>query len=284
MPDPSSTRTVDRYYDFIYFWAQWTSRFQAFRASGAHPIHRGLTDPDTGAFHADVVHDLIARELSGRAAPPVGLDAGCGYGGTQIAMRQRTGGTWHGVTINRRQAELARRSFAGLGLSGALTVEHASYDDPLPRRFDVVIAIESLVHSANPARTIANLGAALVSGGLFIIVDDMPVEPFPPEHASDLDGFKRGWKCPVAPSAKQWAALLSDAGCALVSSRDLTPYTAKRPPGELELALADTARRRFWRDRIGLQLVSDAQEGGLLLERLLANGALHYRMLVARKG
>jgi SAM-dependent methyltransferase len=279
----STIRTVSRYYDYIYLWAQWTSRFRAFSSAGPHPIHRALTDPDTGAFHADVVHDLIARELAGRAAPPTGLDAGCGYGGTLIAMHQRCGGTWHGVTINQRQAEIGRRNIGNLGLSAALTVDHASYDDPLPARFDVIVAIESLVHSADPARTIANLAGALLPGGLFVMIDDMPVEPFPPEQAGDLDGFKRGWKCPVAPSAAEWTALLAGAGCAVVSSRDLTPYTAKRPPGELELFLVDTKRRRRWRDRIGLKLVSDGQEGGLLLERLLLNGALHYRMLVARK-
>ena len=35
--------------------------------------------------------------------------------------------------------------------------------------------------------------------------------------------------------------------------------------------------------RIGLKLVSDAQAGGLLLERLAREGAVQYAIIVARK-
>jgi SAM-dependent methyltransferase len=283
MDRPKATRTVERYYDLIHFWTQATNRFRAFREAAAHPIHRGLADPGSGAFGTDVVHDLIARELAGRA-PSAALDAGCGYGGTMIAMHGRVGGAWHGVTVNKRQVEVARRSFAGLGLDGALTVARASYDDRLPARYDLIVAIESLVHSADPARTIANLAGALMPGGLFVIVDDMPVEPFPSAFAADLEGFKTGWKCPVLPSETGWTGHLARSGCETTASHDLTPLTRPRSEAEIAAGLAEVARRGRWRDRIGLKLVSDAQRGGLHLERLLAARAVEYRMLVARKG
>jgi hypothetical protein len=56
-----------------------------------------------------------------------------------------------------------------------------------------------------------------------------------------------------------------------------------RSEAEVSAELAAVARRRRWRDRIGLRLVSDAQVGGLLLERLTREGASRYTMIVARK-
>jgi len=282
MTDRSSARTVERYYDFIYFWSQATTRWSAFRNPGSHTIHRGLADPDTGEYGTHTIHDLMARELR-PLGPITALDAGCGYGGSLIALHERLGGTWHGVTITRKQVEVARRNITALGLGGSLAVELASYDDPQPQRFDVVYGIESLIHSPDPARSIANLARALRPGGLFMIVDDMPAEPFPEAYAADLEGFKRGWKCPVAPSAEGWTAHLAAAGCTLVSARDLTPLTRPRPEPEIVTALAEVARKRWWRAAIGLSLVSDAQAGGLHLERLLAANAIRYTMLIARK-
>jgi SAM-dependent methyltransferase len=278
----TAVRTVERYYDFIYFWSQVTNRFRSFREAAAHTIHRGLVNPETGEWSTHHVHDLIARELAGRPAPRA-LDAGCGYGGTMIAMHERIGGVWRGVTVNRKQVEVAKRSIAGLGLAGAISVERASYDDPLPAAHDLVVAIESMVHSPDPSRTIANLSRALAPGGLFIIVDDMPVEPFPDAFRADLQGFKDGWKCPVLPSDAGWTALLAANGCQLIAAHDLTPLTRPRPEPEIVDALAEVTRKRRWRDRIGLKLVSDAQSGGLHLERLNAAAAVRYMMLVARK-
>jgi SAM-dependent methyltransferase len=283
MTDRAGTRTIDRYYDFMYLWAQLSSRFGAFRKAGSHPIHRVLADPLTGAVNPDVVHDLIAREIEG-VPSPTGLDAGCGYGGSMIALHQRVGGSWHGVTVNQRQVAIAQRNFRALGLDASLTVERRSYDEPLPQRFDVVVCIESLIHSRDPARTIASLAAALKPGGTFVTVDDMPDEPFPDAHLDDLAGFKRGWKCPVAPDASGWIALLEGAGCRLMSNHDLTPLTQPRSAVFLDEALVKVRRARRWRDRIGLSLMSDAIEGGYHLERLLAARAVRYRLMVARKG
>jgi hypothetical protein len=46
--------------------------------------------------------------------------------------------------------------------------------------------------------------------------------------------------------------------------------------------IAELSRRR-WRDLAGLGMVTDAQKGGLILERLTVAGASRYIMLVARK-
>ena len=107
---------VERYYDFIYHWAQITNRFKAFSTAGAYAIHRGLVDPETGEFSTDTVHRLIERRV-GVGSDVRALDAGCGYGGTCIELQKRIGGSWHGITISQRQVTVATRNIRALGLS-----------------------------------------------------------------------------------------------------------------------------------------------------------------------
>lgn len=274
---------VERYYDFIYHWAQITNRFRAFASPGAYAIHRGMIDPVTGEFSTDTVHRLIADHLP--AEPDFrGLDAGCGYAGTMIDLRKRVGGNWHGITVSKRQVLVARRNIAALGLAGHVHVTQASFDQPLGLAlYDVVIGVESLIHSRDPDRTILHLAAALKPGGKLIIVDDMPVPDVPAALSSDLAAFKETWGCPVAPGVDGWREHLMRAGLHIEEIRDLTGMTRPRGEQETREALAHLTRKRIWRDKIGLKLVSDAQQGGLHLERLLREGAIRYVMIVAVK-
>ena len=283
---PRSTREVRRYYYFIYLWTQLTNRFRAFEGVGAHAIHRALIDTETGEFTTATVNRLIQRQ-SANLGPIVALDAGCGYGGACLDLAKAMDGHWHGITIAEPQVKIAQRNADAMGLGQRVTFALASFDEPVPRpprgAYNLVFGVESLIHSADPARTIANLVAALAPGGLFIIVDDMPAEPPLPAYADDLAGFKRMWRCPVMPTAAAWSAHLVAAGCRLEASEDLTDRMGPRGDAEILAAMADLERRRRWRDRLGLAMVSDAQGGGLLLERLINARAVRYQMLVARK-
>jgi SAM-dependent methyltransferase len=276
------TRDVSRYYDFLYLWSQLTSRFRAFETVGPHMIHRQLSDPDTGEYSGHVVHRLIGRAVAD-IGPIDAFDAGCGYGGTCLDLHRTLGGRWLGITINKRQYRLAQRNAEAMGVADAVTFAYASYDAPLPCRFNLVLGIESLIHSPAPAATVANLAASLQPGGTFVIVDDMLAEPVAPRHAADIAGFKRMWRCPAMPTGKEWTRHLEAAGCAVEAVSDLTARMSPRPETEVAAELAAVAHRRRWRDRLGLRLVSDAQAGGLLLERLTGAGASRYTMIVARK-
>jgi len=278
----SRTRDVERYYDSLYLWSQITNRFRAFSSVEEYMIHRPLRDAETGEYSDRVVHRLIQRAVAD-AGPIEALDAGCGYGGTCLDLHGALGGRWLGVTINRRQYQIARRNAEAMGVGDRVSFAHTSYDSPLPCRFNLVFGIESLIHSATPAATIANLAGSLLQGGRFIVVDDMPVEPIPPQYTDALAGFKRMWHCPVMPAAGQWAQHLEAAGCAVEDIRDLSGLMSPRSEAEVVAELAVIARRRRWRDLVGLRMVADAQIGGLLLERLTREGASQYAMIVARK-
>ncbi len=276
------TVDVERYYDYIHHWAQITNRFRAFSTAGAYPIHRGLIDAETGDFSTDTIHRLIARRV-GVGADVRALDAGCGYGGTCIELHKLLGGSWHGITISERQVRVAMRNIAALGLADGIRITRASFDAALPQAYNLVYGIESLIHAPSPVETITNLAGALVPGGRFIIVDDMPRPGLPAHLATDLRQFKAQWRCPVMPSVVQWTCHLANAGCKIEEVVDLTQAMRPRSEPETVAALADVQKNRRWRDLVGLKLVSDAQAGGLLLERLAREGAVQYAMIVARK-
>jgi SAM-dependent methyltransferase len=276
------TRDVSRYYDFLYLWSQITNRFRAFAAVEPYLIHRALSDAETGEYSDRVLHRLIERAVAD-IRPIEALDAGCGYGGTCLDLHRTLGGRWLGITINERQYRIAQRNAEAMGVADSVSFAYASYDSPLPCRFNLVFGIESLIHSPAPEATVANLAASMLPGGTFIIVDDMLAQPIDPRHEADIAGFKRMWRCPVMPTDKQWAQHLEAAGCAVEDVKDLSPRMSPRPEAEVVAELVAVGRRRRWRDRLGLRLVSDAQVGGLLLERLSREGASRYTMMVARK-
>ncbi len=274
-------RRVARYYR----WLDGLSWFHERRGEAGHgalPVHRALADPDGGAPSPFVIHRLMLEGLDLPAAPRV-LDAGCGYGATMLDLAPKLGGEWTGLTLSPVQAARGMAEIAGRGLAGRVRIAVRSYDAPVEGRFDLAYGIESLIHSADPARTIANLAASLAPGGHLVIVDDMPEERLPPEAAARLDRFRRFWRCPVAPTRAGWIAACRAAGLEPVAERDLNPLLQVRGMDELAPRLATLERRARLPRLLGLGLRREAEIGGLLLETLQTEGFVRYRILAARK-
>ncbi len=279
--DDRQRRRVARYY-------RWLDRLTFLRelrgqsGSQAQPVHRQLRDPAGGPPSAMLVHRLMIEGLNLPASPRV-LDAGCGYGATALDLIPVIGGTWLGVTLSTVQAQRGQAEAERRGLGAQLSFALQSYDDPLPGGFDLAIGIESLIHSADPARTIANLAGALRPGGRLVMVDDMPEPDLPPATQAQLALFKAMWRCPVAPTRNGWVAAMQAAGLELEREADLTPLTLPRSAEALAAPLARQRRRAWWLGWLGLGVREEADIGGMTLEHLLRERAVRYRLLVARK-
>jgi hypothetical protein len=128
-----------------------------------------------------------------------------------------------------------------------------------------------------------NLAAALDGGGRLIVVDDMPAEEIGRDDAAVLAAFKAAWRCPVAPSAAEWIALARGAGLRLVAEQDFSELLKPRREADLDAAFADLSSQRPDKVKNGFARLSDAEIGGLHLERLLGRGTIRYRMLVFDK-
>lgn len=274
---------VSRYYDTLHFWTQFNKGFRRFSGTEIQAIHRWLDDPVTGEFSPATIHKLILSCDLPADGNVEALDAGCGYGGTMFALHASLGGCWRGVTVSRRQYAVGRRLARERGLADAVAFAHQSFDAPQPGTYNFIIAIESLIHSTNPACTIGNLTRALRPGGIIVIVDDMPADEVPEAIVQDLAAFKTLWRCPVMASARQFASLLDAAGCDVTETRDLSALMRPRSEPEISQALEEVLGRHRWRNWFGLRHVGEAEIGGLLLERLGRERAVRYTMMVARK-
>jgi SAM-dependent methyltransferase len=244
-------------------------------------IHRALADPAAaGRPTTTRLHDVLIEALGPLSNPRV-LDAGCGFGGTMIDLRHKVGGTFDGLTLSETQAATGRRAAARLGLRGTVRFHVQSYDSPPAGPFDLVIAIESLAHSANPAVSVAALTRVVTPGGRLVIVDDMPEDG--DDAARDLATFKSGWQCPALWGALQYRQALVELGLQLTSDIDLTPSCRPRSLARIrQLERLNRAAHRLvpnaaWRR------VLDSYHGGLALERLCRRGCVRYRLLVARR-
>jgi SAM-dependent methyltransferase len=278
-----ATGDVALYYDELHRWTARDEGFQVFSGFENDTIHRFLIDPDTGAFSPDTLYKYIDPHIAA-LGPPRGLDAGCGYGGTAFRCRKVHGGRWTGVTVSEQQWRCANAIAMARGIADAIDFYLMSYDAPLPGRYNVIVCIESLIHSADPAATIGNLAAALDPGGRLIFADDMPIEAFPERDKRLLADFKRAWRCPVAPAAAAWIATAEAAGLRLIARQDLSHLQKPRPETDLDAALADLSSQREAKLKLGFGRLSDAEIGGLHLERLLGRGTMRYVTLVLEKG
>jgi len=281
-PAARQARRVARYYR----WLDGLSFFRERRAEGeaAHPIHRALTDPAGGPPSPLVLHRLMLEGLDLPPNPRV-LDAGCGYGATMLDLAPRLGGDWTGLTLSEAQRLRGGAAIEAAGLADRVRIRVQSYDMPPPGPFDLIIGIESLIHSAAPAATIALLASALAPGGHLVMVDDMPEEDLPPEPARRFALFRRYWRCPVAPPSGGWVRAMEAAGLTLVRERDLSPLLQVRSVAQAAPRLGELQR---WSARlrrmVGLDVRAEAEIGGIMLETLQTEGFVRYRLLVARRG
>jgi hypothetical protein len=146
-----------------------------------------------------------------------------------------------------------------------------------------MVAIESLIHSPDPAVTLTNLASSLDAGGRLIIVDDMPVHWVADVDAKFLAEFKQAWRCPQTPSAEAWKDLAQSRGLRIVAEQDLSHLLKPRSEADLDAALDDLSSQRAEKIEQGFARLSDAEIGGLHLERLLGRGTIRYKMLVFEK-
>lgn len=198
-----------------------------------------------------------------------------------IHFAARLGGRYVGLTLSDTQAAIAREAAARLGLADRIDVRVHTYDDPPRGPFDLIVAIESLAHSADPARSTGALIDVLAPGGTLVVVDDMP-EPGA-EDSRDLATFQAGWHCPVLWRANDYRTRFAAAGLT-VGERDLTADYTPRTSGRL--AVLTWLNR--WSHRLvpsaSWRAVMDSHEGGLALERLYREGRMRYRLMAGSRG
>jgi SAM-dependent methyltransferase len=268
------------YYDRLGRWNRVAHAIGHGGGSSSFTVHRALADPRAdGRATFTRLHDILVEELPSLRAPRL-LDAGCGLGGTMFAAVEAWGATCTGLTLSASQARTANAEAARRQLSTQVRAIEGTYDLPPRGPFDVIVAIESLAHSPDPAVSVAALAAVLAPGGTLVVVDDMPVPGA--EASDDLGVFKAGWQCPVLWSEAAYREAFTRASLEHVRRRDLSADCRPRSTTGITalLALNHLARRV---SPGPLRQVLASHRGGLALERLSRAGLVRYTLLIARR-
>jgi cyclopropane-fatty-acyl-phospholipid synthase len=125
------------------------------------------SSPDVGLDAAQAAkYELISRKLDLQPGMRL-LDVGCGWGGMVIHAAREHGVRAVGVTVSRRQAELAEKRVAEAGLAGSVEIRLQDYRDITDGRYDAISSIGMFEHVglAQLETYFAGLHSLLVPGG-----------------------------------------------------------------------------------------------------------------------
>ena len=273
---------VGHYYD------RNTDRFLLVGGGGVYGIHRELwgAGVSTSEAAADHVNAILAQELSELAGGPdtVVFDFGCGVGGTVFRLTERfPDAHFHGITVSRRQAEIAVRLAERLGLTRCSFRQDDFHSADMGRTANAVVAVESFAHSESSTAFLGNVSRHLGPGGRLVLVDDFLASE---EHALDREQaklvarFRAGWRVPAVGTVDRLAGDAAARGLAMEKNIDLTPLV--RPGSRLRdrfvAALGPSLPIELARFPFLGNLI-----GGHALQIGLREGFLQYRFLVFRK-
>jgi len=269
----SKNDAIARYYARLGAYMRLAGLFGWGGGSADLAVRRALRGAD-GKASPRTTETLVAEAAGDLTAPRI-LDAGCGLGGLGLALQEKFGGKLHGITLSPHQAERATLAAWKLGRSARFTV--ASYDDPLPDApYDLIVAVESLAHSPDLKRSIANLARGLDGGGRLIVVDDIRVCD---ADDSDARDFVDGWQTPSFHSEAEWRAAFDAAAMRVELVRDLSPLIVHRNPVARRTLEILNAATSFLIPPLRPLMAS--HRGGLALERLHARKAARYVLFAA---
>lgn len=283
MPDDDAGQvaSVREFYD------RNTSRFERLGQGGAS-IHRAVRGPGVTtreqSFH--YVEDRILALLPGVPDPHV-VDLGCGVGGTLLHLaRQRADLRGEGVTISPAQVARAEVLIADAGLAGRVRCREGDFLAPpaeLAGTADLVLSIEAFIHGPDPAGYFRAAAQLLRPGGRLAICDDLLTPTgaaAEPSAATRLDDFRAGWRVGSLITVESAVRHARDAGLALESDDDLTPYLELRRPRDRAISVALAVARGPLRPRSEYWRMLS---GGDALQHCLLDGLLAYRLLVFTK-
>ena len=273
---------IATYYDRLSHYVGWARLIGFGGGADDQSTHRALAAPDgTDAPSPRLLEQLLIERLGELENPRV-LDAGCGMGGTILRFAQTWGGRYDGLTLSAVQRERAHVAAAARGFAANCRFQVRSYDDPPEGPYDVIVAIESLAHSPDAARSVGRLARVMAAGGRIVIVDDVPMSDLADDDR-DLLAFRAGWMLGRLPRLEQWRANLESAGLNLIEDRDLTSHVRPRSLGRIRTLSALNRSARALIPFAGARAVLDSHLGGLALERLYRRRAMTYRLMIARR-
>lgn len=242
--------------------------------------HESLRDGGISKF--TYLEDLILSAVSLPSDPRV-LDAGCGLGGTIFRWHEQIGGNYDGLTLSKVQVRVARRAAQRLGVDKQCRFYQKSYNEPLPEKYDAVVAIESLLYSGDLRMTVEKLSGVLRPGGVIIVADDVSEGLVEPESAKEIDLLRSHWRLSGIPRREELNRIFDDAGLRLLHERDLTQHMKVLPSACLNVLMGLLRSLYIILPVRPLRAITSAYVGGIALQNFHLEKKVSYRLLVYQR-
>ncbi len=168
-----------RLYDRLSRITMWIKRLSG-PGEISYTMHKVLKIPpeSTGRYPGnekpEFINDLVMEKSGFRENLHV-LDAGCGFGGTIFRWLQYHRGHFDGYTLSGYQKKIAEKEARRRKVENYCWFFERSIEDRPEGNYDIILAIESLVHVQNLSETLSNFAVSLLPGGRILIVDDVAV-------------------------------------------------------------------------------------------------------------
>ncbi len=219
-----STKEINDYYAF----SKLDYRLYNTRASDLS-MHYGIWDEATQSHRDALANEnrVVANAVNIRRRDHV-IDLGCGYGSTAVWLAKHLGCRVTGITLSKDQVADARRLARRRKVEGLVTFCTMDFHRTrfADSTFDAAISIESISHSSQKLRVLAETWRILKPGGRIAVADAYfrrdPKSLSPLEKDIATACFE-GVHVPPLPRKEQFENWLVDAGFSNVRWFDKTP-------------------------------------------------------------
>ena len=190
-------------------------------------FHRGLWGPDTETNREGL--ERANRTLAQRCDLGPGkrvLDAGCGVGGTAIALAEEYGVRVTGLTICGPHVDVASQKAQERGVGHLVEFLEGDFMD-LPfaeESFDAVLNQESFCYAVDKPAYLRGVYRVLKPGGRWRALDGelLSDAPMSVEHEALVDAVERNWRLPSLPPWRDVLVMVEEAGFTEIEERDLS--------------------------------------------------------------
>jgi tocopherol O-methyltransferase len=219
---------------------------------GDHVHHGYWISGKEGAEEAVLNLTHVVAERAGIGSGTRVCDIGCGYGAPALILARDYGADVTGITVSRKQFEIARCAAKG-AVNSRFMLGDALENGFQAASFDSVIAIESSEHMPDKRKFFLEALRLLRPQGRLVIAAWLTRErPNAAESKLLLEPICAEGRLPSLASAREYKEMLSEAGFRDISCSDVTARVQKTwslcAARFVSKSALDSSFRRRWRD------------------------------------
>lgn len=188
-------------------------------------IHLGYYDETINSYEDSLIGmNRVTAEMANITESDLVLDAGCGIGGSSIWLALTFGCKVIGITLVRKQAEIAKSYAQERHVDGFTEFRIMDFTDTEFRdeTFDVVWALESVCHTIDKEKFVSEAYRILKKGGRLVVADLFMDKVHLSENELDEMKWISGWAVPNLCHKDKFRKYMEDIGFGNILFRDIS--------------------------------------------------------------